>query len=107
AGEHLAVVDERADLVGPRARIDQPRDPLARGQLGLLVDALDIRRAPAGLDLAPAIAQPLLERAERFALLGGGAVVDELVQRVADRNQWYQRHRPDASRTRRRAPRLC
>src|SRR4029079_3910220 len=93
----LAVVDERADLIAARPRIGEPRQPLARGQLALLVAPIDVRRAPAGLDLAAPVAQPRFERAERRALLAGGAVVDELIERVTDRNQRNKRHCRHAS----------
>ena len=46
AGEHLAVVDERADLERARARIGEPVEALARGELALLVDALDVATGP-------------------------------------------------------------
>jgi len=92
AGEHLAVVDERADLERARARIDEARDPLARGELALLVDALDVARAPAGLDLLAARAQAIFERREGRALVGDGALVDQLGQGIADRDERDERH---------------
>ena len=88
AGEHLAVVDERADLERARAGIDQPREPLARGQLALLVDALDVRLGPSRpATSARRSAQLLLELVERGALVGEGAVVGDLLASGADRDE--------------------
>jgi hypothetical protein len=50
------------------------------------VDAIDVRRTPATLDLAAAAAQPLLERGQGGAMLGRGAFVGELREGITDRN---------------------
>ncbi len=91
-GKHVAVVDERADLERARAGIGEHREPFARGALALGVHAVDVLGAPAGVDLDAALAQPALEHGQRRAMVRGGAVVDESVQRVADGNERDEGH---------------
>jgi len=50
------------------------------------VDAIDVRRTPATLDLAAARAQALLECGQGSAMFGRGAFVRELREGITDRN---------------------
>src|SRR5690606_34384030 len=76
--EDHPVVDEGADLEGASAGIDEASDPLAGGELALLMDAGDVLVAPAGVHLRPALAEPALALAERLAVVAEGALVGDL-----------------------------
>src|SRR5262249_46787566 len=92
AGEDVAVVDEGADLEGVGAGIAQAIEALARGQLALLVRAVGAGRAPAGVGLAPAGGEAILERGEGGAVIARDALVDEPGERVTERRERDEGH---------------